>query len=126
MSRQPRPSEQVMAMIADTKPEYGVFDKNNRKVCSFGEKVTAERRAEAYDGATVRKIDKSELRPELQGCEGYRVEVTDADGLRRRFIVGRSTGWRPVHLEIKRRDSHGGMACDSRGYTNVRRIEYVR
>lgn len=39
---------------------------------------------------------------------GERVEVTYTDGAKERFYVGKSTGWKPVYLEIKRRDSHGG------------------
>ncbi len=70
--------------------------------------------------------DYSDLRPELSGLEGYRVEVLDADGEKRRFIVGRSTGWKPINLEIKRRNSWGGDPCDSRGYKVLRVLEYVR
>lgn len=59
------------------------------------------------------KIQKlSELTPQLIGLEGYRVEViTDYDE-KRRFIVGRSTGWRPIHLEISRRTALGGPAAE--------------
>lgn len=49
------------------------------------------------------------LTPQLIGKEGKRVEVTAPDGERRRFYVGKSTGWLPVHLEIARRDSTGGI-----------------
>jgi transposase InsO family protein len=52
-----------------------------------------------------------ELEPALKGLEGRRVEVTAPDGHKSRFIVGRSTGWMPCHLEIKRRDSIGGCAA---------------
>lgn len=52
----------------------------------------------------------SELTPELIGLEGKRVCVTLPDGTQSRFIVGKSTGWVPIHLEIKRRDSSGGGA----------------
>lgn len=51
-----------------------------------------------------------ELTPALIGLEGRRVEVTEPGEPPRRFIVGKSTGWTPVHLEISRRDSHGGPA----------------
>jgi len=53
----------------------------------------------------------AELLPVLSGLEGWRVEVTEPDGERRRFIVGKSTGWMPCHLEIARRDSTGGPAA---------------
>lgn len=52
-----------------------------------------------------------ELNPELIGLEGRRVEVTNMDGETRRFIVGKSTGWMPCHLEVSRRDSSGGSAA---------------
>lgn len=44
----------------------------------------------------------------LRNWQGWRVEVVDAEGNRRRFIVGRSTGWRPCLLEIARSNSRGG------------------
>ncbi len=53
----------------------------------------------------------AELLPVLSGLEGWRVEVTEPDGERRCFIVGKSTGWMPCHLEIARRDSTGGAAA---------------
>lgn len=48
------------------------------------------------------------LHPELRGREGCRVEVTTPDGQRSRFIVGRSSGWMPCHIEIARHGSSGG------------------
>lgn len=59
---------------------------------------------------------KSELTPELIGLEGKRVEVrhTWESGQveRSRFIVGKSTGFIPCHLEIKtRRSTGGGAVC---------------
>jgi hypothetical protein len=65
------------------------------------------------------------LSPQLRGLEGCRVEVVDKYGERRRFIVGRSTGWRPCHLEVKTARSFGGMAAD-REYTSVHVIKKVR
>jgi hypothetical protein len=48
------------------------------------------------------------LTPELVGLEGKRVAVY---GNRpRRFIVGKSSGWMPCHLEIARRNCYGGQA----------------
>lgn len=50
-----------------------------------------------------------DLSPQLIGLEGHRVEVQDGeDGPKRRFIVGKSTGWSPIHLEIKTTRSMGG------------------
>lgn len=50
----------------------------------------------------------ADLCPELIGLEGKRIEATNAFGERSRFIVGKSTGWLPCHLEIARRGCSGG------------------
>jgi hypothetical protein len=50
-----------------------------------------------------------DLTPELFGLEGRRVEVIDKWGETRRFIVGKSTGFVPIHLEVKTRRSLGGV-----------------
>ena len=62
----------------------------------------------------------AELTPQLTGLEGKRVEVVDRHGERRRFIVGKSTGWLPIHLEIARRDSSGGPAVTGAPFQSVR------
>jgi hypothetical protein len=67
----------------------------------------------------------AELSPQLIGLEGHRVEVTPMQGDNRRFIVGKSTGPIPCHLEIKRRDSSGGVPAD-REYKWVKALERVR
>lgn len=69
--------------------------------------------------------DNSSLSPQLDGLEGWRVMVICDNGETRRFIVGKSTGRRPCHLEIKTARSHGGQPAD-RHYAVVRRIERVR
>jgi hypothetical protein len=43
------------------------------------------------------------LSPQLIGLEGWRVEVVTTYDETRRFIVGRSTGWTPCHIERARR-----------------------
>lgn len=48
------------------------------------------------------------LIPQLIGLEGRRVEIKTREGERSRFWVGKSTGWLPIHLEIKTRASSGG------------------
>lgn len=53
---------------------------------------------------------KTELTPQLIGLEGKRVEVVDGFGEKKRFRVGKSTGWIPCHLEIKTSRSSGGGA----------------
>jgi hypothetical protein len=65
--------------------------------------------AHAHHKATGARCDM-ELTPALTGLEGHRVEVTAPGQEPRRFWVGKSTGWTPCHLEIARRDSHGGGA----------------
>jgi hypothetical protein len=60
-----------------------------------------------------------ELTPQLVGLEGKRVEVIDQYGKRRRFQVGKSTGWMPCHLEIARRDSSGGPAVFGAPFQSV-------
>ncbi len=62
----------------------------------------------------------AELTPQLIGLEGKRVEVVDRYGERRRFQVGKSTGWMPCHLEIARRDSKGGPAVTGAPFQSVR------
>ena len=68
--------------------------------------------------------DYSGLSGQLTGLEGWRVEVVREGGDSARFIVGRSTGWRPAHLEVARRDSSGGPAADRR-YASVRALYRV-
>jgi len=66
--------------------------------------------------------DLSGLSPQLVGLEGKRVEVRDMHGELRRFWVGRSTGWRPCHLEVKLRSSTGGGGA-SLQYASVRVVD---
>lgn len=49
-----------------------------------------------------------ELTPQLIGLEGKRVEIVDKWGEKRRFQVGRSTGWIPCHLELKNNRAKSG------------------
>jgi hypothetical protein len=53
----------------------------------------------------------AELTPQLIGLENKRVEVETTYGETRRFYVGKSTGFIPIHLEIARRNSSGGPAA---------------
>jgi len=69
--------------------------------------------------------DLSDLSSQLSGLEGWRVEVETTYGEVRRFIVGRSTGWRPIHLEVKTRRSVGGDAAEKK-YRSVRKLYYTR
>lgn len=67
-----------------------------------------------------------ELTAQLVGLEGRRVEVMTPDGHKSRFWVGRSTGWRPCHLEIKTRASIGGCAAYVPEGSRVRVVEASR
>lgn len=70
--------------------------------------------------ATNRRF-RCELSPQLIGLEGRRVEVITLYNERRRFQVGKSTGWLPIHLELANRASSGGGAAE-REYGSVRVI----
>lgn len=60
-----------------------------------------------------------ELTPQLIGLEGKRVEVVDSYGQRRRFKVGKSTGWIPCHLELANSRSHGGGAVTGAPFKSI-------
>lgn len=62
----------------------------------------------------------AEMTPELIGLERQRVEVVDSWGQRRRFWVGKSTGWMPCHLEIASTRSTGGPAVMGTPFRSVR------
>ena len=63
---------------------------------------------------------KAELTPQLVGLEGKRVEVVDCYGEKRRFWVGKSTGWIPCHLEIDTNRSSGGPAVTGAPFKSAR------
>jgi len=63
----------------------------------------------AYNRATGKRCEAA-LTPEFIGLEGNRVEVVDRWDNRYRFIIGKSTGWMPIHIERKRCNSDGGGA----------------
>lgn len=69
--------------------------------------------------------DNSNLTSQLLQFEGWRVEVVDLYGSKRRFNVGKSTGWRPCHLEIKTARSFGGTPADKQ-YQSVKGIRRIR
>lgn len=61
-----------------------------------------------------------ELTPQLIGLEGKTVEVVDKWDEKRKFTVGRSTGWIPCHIEIKRKNSTGGPAVMGAPFKSIR------
>lgn len=84
---------------------------------------------QTWDSMTLeqRKVarDLSDLSPQLVGLEGWRVEVVSNYGEKRRFIVGRSTGWQPIHIELKNKNSSGGAGADTT-YKSVVKLHKVR
>jgi hypothetical protein len=80
---------------------------------------------QAHHAATGERCNV-ELTPALVGLERRRVEVTERDGTRRRFWVGKSTGWMPCHLEIATRASSGGVAVYLPPGASVRAVDQRR
>lgn len=69
--------------------------------------------------------DYSKLTPQLKGLEGKRVEVVTTYGETRRFWVGMSTGWTPIHLEVHNTRSTGGGPAEE-VYKSVRVVRESR
>lgn len=111
--------EQVDELMARMKPQRGemvVYDRMRELQSALIERSQATGEKPLAD-----------LTPQLIGLEGCRVEVEDknGDGTTRRFIVGRSTGPIPCHLEISRTSAVGGYPA-RREYERVRIVEQVR
>lgn len=62
------------------------------------------------------------LTRQLIGLEGKRVEVVDNHGAKRRFKVGKSTGFIPCHLELYNSRSSGGCAVTGAPFQSVREV----
>ena len=71
----------------------------------------------------IQKVCPCELTPQLMGLERHRVEVVDAYGQKRRFKVGKSTGWMPCHLELFNERSTGGPAVMGAPFKSVRVVK---
>ena len=56
----------------------------------------------------------------LEGYEDYTGYGARTDGKKARFYVGKSTGVKPVYLEIFNRNSVGGMAILSSAVKSIR------
>jgi hypothetical protein len=67
-----------------------------------------------------------ELTKELIGLEGKRVEVVDCYGEKRRFYVGKSTGFIPIHLEILKSNSTGGGGVTGTPFKSIRVLDKRR
>lgn len=56
----------------------------------------------------------------LDGYEDYTGYGARTDGKKARFTVGKSTGWKPVYLQIYSKRSMGGQAILSSAVKNIR------
>lgn len=75
--------------------------------------------AAAYCVQTGKRCEV-DLTPQLIGLEGKQVEVIDSYDERRQFIVGRSAGWMPIHLEIANQRPSGGTGVTGAPFKSVR------
>ncbi len=92
---------------------------------AYGIYLETMRQGETFHRETGNRCN-ADLTPQLIGMEGNRVEVVDRYGETRRFWVGKSTGWFPVHLEIARCDSSGGGAVTGAPFQSVRIVRHSR
>lgn len=58
----------------------------------------------------------------LEGYEDFTGYGSRTDGKKARFYVGKSTGWKPIYLQIYRRDSMGGQAILSSAVKSIKAI----
>ena len=77
---------------------------------------------------TLRVIDNSALDPRLTPYykSGERVEITFTYGEKTRCYIGKSTGWRPIYLEILRSGSSGGGSISPDSIASVRGLNKFR
>ena len=73
-------------------------------------------------GGTLKVIDNSQLDPRFTRFHetGERVEITYQDGEKVRCYIGKSTGWTPIYLEIKKSNSTGGGSLMTQGIVSIR------
>ena len=77
--------------------------------------------AQVGELCTARRIRCDvELTPQLVGLENRRVEVVDRWSERKRFLVGKSMGLIPIHLEIANRRSLDGPGVVGARFESVR------
>lgn len=99
--------ERILALATELKVEPQPHRKGTRAAhAAYSQLVELARTRNEATGWR----SQSELTSEFMGLEGKRVEIVDRWEQKRRFYVGKSTGFIPVHLEIARRDSTGGPA----------------
>lgn len=113
--------------LCTTYPE--VFAKASPFMFAYGtEKAYAEYERLCKIGRELnektRWRSQAELTPQLIGLEGYRVEVVDCYGDKRKFQVGKSTGWMPCHIELKTSRSHDGPAVIGAPFKSLQVLTY--
>lgn len=92
--------------------------------CGSHEKISKQRPCPG----TLRVIDRSRLDSQLDRFykSGERIEITYRGGDKIRCYVGKSTGWRPVYLEISRSNSSGGGSILSDMIESIRPLGKYR
>ena len=73
-----------------------------------------------YDSGERVEVEWKDGFEDLSGYGGC------TDGKKARFYVGRSTGRKPIYLQIYRRDSLGGPAICSAGVKSIRGLGIYR
>lgn len=61
-----------------------------------------------------------------KGYENYTGYGNKTNGLVQRFYIGRSTGIKPIYLEIQKRNSMGGTALMSKGIVSIKGLGVYR
>lgn len=77
---------------------------------------------------TLKPIDNSNLdrRFDYYYQNSQRVEVLYKDGSKERFYIGKSTGWKPIYLMIKKSNSFGGEALYSENIKEIKGLNKFR
>jgi len=101
-------AKEARAASEISEKDYDFKEIERGTVAGFVEYETAMSEAREAHQRTGRRA-RGLLESQLIGLEGKRVEVIDQWDKKHRFIVGKSTGWMPIHLQISRRGAHGGM-----------------
>ena len=83
------------------------FPEERGTIARYHQYERLQRHARSFHDRTGHRF-ACELTPQLIGLEGKRVELTYPNGEKTRLIIGKSTGWIPIHLEIKTKRSRGG------------------
>lgn len=94
-------------------------------LAAYAEYERAVEAARALHARTRYRL-RCHLTPQLMGLEHRRVEVVDRYGERRQFVVGRSTGFIPIHLELSSERARWGDPVTGAPFQSVRPIHRSR